>query len=618
MNFLQTILRTMFFWLDKTIYPLIGSIYNLFTSIAETTVIDQEIIKAFGGRIYALLGIFMLFKVSFSILNYIVNPDDMSDKNKGFSKLITNVLISLSLLVVTPMLFTEAYKLQSLILRDNAISNLILGSSGGVSSNAPATTNSVNAGREMGFQVFNAFYYLDEENYTECAGIYSGATKGNCANVFEENGEEMVQIIENSIRSKSVSLYLSFDLLHAKDSNDNFIMTYTPIVSTVCGVVICLILLSFCFDVAVRSIKLGFLQIVAPIPIISRIDPKSAKDGMFSKWVKSCTTTYLDLFIRLIAIYFAVFVIANINLTAKSNVTGEAMQSNGLVQVFIIIGALLFAKSLPQLLQDLTGMKMDGKFTINPMNKLRQTPILGAAGAMTAATVGGAITGGIAGAQAGLIGRGMLLGMSGARRDMKGKVNWLGDDKGKNLKSFSAGMQTGYKNITGKDFTVWSPWKQIGTKDGEEKVDNIKKHKYALQGEQAALDAQLQSLYDDYKVAVNSKDENKQSEIRANIEANRSKYGKLSKYISVLDDQTKDIKKLYNIDDSPKEDFEEAMAAASEYLKGSSTPVSSNPQPATPTTSNPQSSNQQNNGQPTHRVTVKPATAAKTNVQRKE
>ena len=104
----------------------------------------------------------------------------------------------------------------------------------------------------------------------------------------------------------------------------------------------------------------------------------------------------------------------------------------------------------------------------------------------------------------------------------------------------------------------------------------------------------------------------------AKIEANRSKYGKLSKYISVLDDQTKDIKKLYNIDDSPKEDFEEAMAAASEYLKGSSTPVSSNPQPAKPTTSNPQSSNQQNNGQPTHRVTVKPATAAKTNVQRKE
>ena len=103
MNFLQSILRTVFFWLDKIIYPLIGSIYNLFTSIAETTVIDQEIIKAFGGRIYALLGIFMLFKVSFSILNYIVNPDDMSDKNKGFSKLITNVLISLSLLVVTPM-----------------------------------------------------------------------------------------------------------------------------------------------------------------------------------------------------------------------------------------------------------------------------------------------------------------------------------------------------------------------------------------------------------------------------------------------------------------------------------------------------------------------------------
>lgn len=609
MNFLQTILRTVFFWLDTIVYPLIGSIYNLFASIAETTVIDQEIIKAFGGRIYALLGIFMLFKVSFSILNYIVNPDDMTDKNKGFSKLITNVLISLCLLVVTPMLFTEAYKLQSLILRDNAISSLILGSSGGVTSNSPTTTNSVNAGREMGFQVFNAFYYLDEENYTECAGIYSGAVKGNCANIFEENGEEMVQIIENSIRTKSVSLYLSFDLLHAKDSNDNFIMTYTPGISTICGVVVCLILLTFCFDVAVRSIKLGFLQIIAPIPIISRIDPKSAKDGMFSKWVKSCTTTYLDLFIRLIAIYFAVFVIANLNLTAKSNVTGEAMQTNGLVQVFIIIGALLFAKSLPQLLQDLTGMKMDGKFTINPMNKVRQTPLIGAAGAMGAATIGGAITGAIAGSQAGLVGRGLLQGASGARRDLKGKVNWLGDDKGKNLRSFSTGMQSGYKTITGKDFSVWSPWKQMGTGKGEDKVDNIKKHKYALQGEQAALDAQLQSLYDAYKTAVNSNNKDKQAEIRKEIETNRSQYGKLSKYIAVLDDQSKDIKKLYNIDDSPKEDFDEAMAAASEYMKGGSKTVSepSNPQPVQSPTSN-----QQNNGQPTHRVTVRPATRANT------
>ncbi len=585
MNFLQTILRTIFFWLDAIIYPLIGKVYNLFTNIAETTIIDQDIIKAFGGRIYALLGIFMLFKVSFSILNYIVNPDDFTDKNKGVSKLVSNVLISLSLLVITPMIFTEAYKLQSLILRDNAISNLIFGTVGGVSSNGTVnnSTSALDPGREMGFQTFKAFYYLDEENYTECSGIYSGTTKGNCANVFSENGTELVQIIENSVRSKSVPLYLSWDLLHAKDSNDNFVMTYTPIISTVCGVFIVLIFVTFCFDIAIRSVKLGFLQILAPIPIISRIDPKSSKDGMFDKWLKTCTTTYLDLFIRLISIYFAMFIISNVNLTAKSNVTGEVIQSNALVNVFIILGTLLFAKSLPQLIQDLLGIKLEGKFTINPMNKLRQTPLVGAAVTGTAALVGGAITGGIAGAQANHIGRGIFQGMMGAGRDIRGKISVMGDDKGKSPRAFSAGMQSGYKTITGKDFNVWSPWKQVGSSKGEGEIDQIKKSKYALQGQQAALDAQLQSLYDDYKTAPN---ENKREQIRKSIESNRSQYGKLSKYISVIDDQIKDVKRLYNVDDSPKADFEEAMAEASKYINRTQ-PV----QPNIPTASKPNVSN---------------------------
>lgn len=599
MNFLQTILRTVFFWIDSIIYPLIGKVYNLFTSIAETTIIDEDIIKAFGSRIYALLGIFMLFKVSFSILNYIVNPDDFTDKNKGATKLVGNVLISLTLLVVTPMLFTQAYKLQSLILRDNAISNLIFGTVGGVTS-----SSSLDPGREMGYQAFKAFYYLDEENYTECAGIYSGTAGGNCASIFSENGTELVQIIENTVRTKSVPLYLSWDLLHAKDSDDNFIMTYSPIISTLCGGFIVLILISFCFDIAVRSVKLGFLQILSPIPIISRIDPKSSKDGMFNKWLKTCTTTYLDLFIRLISIYFAMFIISNVNLSAKSNVTGEAIQPNALVSVFIILGTLLFAKSLPQLIQDLLGVKLDGKFTINPMSKLRQTPLVGAAVTGTAALAGGAISGGIAGAQAGHVGRGIFQGMMGAGRDIRGKISLMGDDKGKNPRAFSGGMQSGYKTITGKDFSVWSPWKQIGTSTGEDEIDNIKKRKYALQGEQANLDAQLQSLYDDYKTAPN---EARRDEIRKSIENNRSQYGKLSKYISVLDDQSKDIKRLYNIDDSPKEDFEEAMAEALKYMNKSY---------AQPSNSSNTVTNTQPSSQQTYKVPVKKVT--KTTGEKKE
>ena len=69
-----------------------------------------------------------------------------------------------------------------------------------------------------------------------------------------------------------------------------------------------LLLINFCMDVAVRSIKLAFLQLVAPIPIISYIDPKSGKDGLFKKWYDMCFKTYLSLFIRLLALYFAIYI----------------------------------------------------------------------------------------------------------------------------------------------------------------------------------------------------------------------------------------------------------------------------------------------------------------------
>ena len=71
--------------------------------------------------------------------------------------------------------------------------------------------------------------------------------------------------------------------------------------------------------------------------------------------------------------------------------------------------------------------------------------------------------------------------------------------------------------------------------------------------------AELQTLYDQLK---NTSDPDRRRSLTADIEANRSQYGKISKHISVIDDQIKDVKRLYHIDDSPQKDLEAAMAAA--------------------------------------------------------
>jgi len=306
-DWIVDILRLFFFFLDTIIYPLISVAYNLLMNIANTTVFTEDIIDLFASKVYALLGIFMLFKVSFSILTYIVNPDDFADKSKGFGKMISNIVITLILLVATPWIFSQAMDIQRIVLKDN-----ILGKVFSVSTVSNVSTD--DAGNTMSYETLLAFYHIDEDNDGYgCGGLEAGSLLNSnvntCQNYLGDSFDEFKNVLEISHATKNVNFYMDFDLLNKRTPNNDYVMSYQPLISTLAGGFICWILVMFCFDVAVRSVKLGFLRMIAPIPIISRIDPKKGMDT-FNKWVKSCTSTYLDLFIRLLAIYFAVFVIS--------------------------------------------------------------------------------------------------------------------------------------------------------------------------------------------------------------------------------------------------------------------------------------------------------------------
>ena len=163
-NWLIWAIRNIFFAIDRVIYSFIVTVYNLFVDIAETSIFTEEVIDLFASKVYALLGIFMLFKVSFSILSYIVNPDDFLDKTKGFSKMISNIIITLALLIATPWIFTQAMDIQRIILRDNIV--------GKIFSTADINDNIVtDPGSTMAYETFKAFYHLDTDTYPECKGL---------------------------------------------------------------------------------------------------------------------------------------------------------------------------------------------------------------------------------------------------------------------------------------------------------------------------------------------------------------------------------------------------------------------------------------------------------------
>ena len=114
----------------------------------------------------------------------------------------------------------------------------------------------------------------------------------------------------------------------------------------------------YCVDAGTRIVKLAFLQIIAPIPIIGYLAPK--KDGIFQKWTKQCITTYLDLFLRVGIIHFVLLVCqilgdAYHNGTLINSATMETTtpMMKTLIYIALVLGLLTFAKKAPQMLKDL-------------------------------------------------------------------------------------------------------------------------------------------------------------------------------------------------------------------------------------------------------------------------
>lgn len=450
MEFIIKTLRTLFFSLDKVIYGLIDDVYGLLLQLTRTSVFTEETIHQFAERIYALVGIFMLFKVTVSLVNYVLNPDDFTDKEKGLGSIVKHVILSLVMIVIVPYIFNEAFELQSIILEENTIMNLVFGSPSERNLNISNSSYAESAGQKIQFTIMYAFaqpnyddFFNDAEydlvdckhtyvedadgNYTfrktpvfdnvasedsnfiyalneSCWGVYDPNTdtyvedgeNGQLLGAFKsiDSGDVVYQNYAQGVAQQSFNMFFRQDVVLAKEADGpRYFVDYKMGISTAVGVGTLYLFLMFCIDIAVRSVKLGFLQMIAPIPILSYCDPKSGKDGMFKKWTSMCVKTYLDLFIRLFALYFGIYVITLIG-RFRDVATGEVV-SGWLVSIFMIIGILIFVKKLPDILKESLGLEGGTfkDFKLNPLKRIEED-----------ALGGKRLTGAVAGAKVGFMG----------------------------------------------------------------------------------------------------------------------------------------------------------------------------------------------------------------------
>ena len=96
-NVLNDLVRTVFTLLDRPAFWLLGVVYEIFFNVATAELFTNATIKNFYSRVQIILGVFMVFRLSITVLQIIVDPEKMNDKNEGFQAVVKRIVIGLLL-----------------------------------------------------------------------------------------------------------------------------------------------------------------------------------------------------------------------------------------------------------------------------------------------------------------------------------------------------------------------------------------------------------------------------------------------------------------------------------------------------------------------------------------
>lgn len=415
-------------WLDASVNMLASgiitflcfvasSVYDLILLLADIDIFSNDAISAMKDKIFSLIALFMVFKLAFSIIQYIVDPDKLTDSTSGAQKLLVRIVISLALLTVVDTAFEKAMEFQNVILQEGVLNKIIFGDASNDSSTSENSNTSIDESEKdekspsqfISYTLVSAFAdwndqaFEDKLNGGTCEtspfirvideykkAKIENLTSGKCYEAFvKEAGNNVVKEFKGYLETYDIGRAIS---KVARLKRNSEVMIKLNFLTPLFLIIFIVVLVIIAVNVAVRAVKLSALMIIAPLPIISYIDPKE-KDGLFKKWYKLVFKTYLDLFIQLASFYFAVFLITNIigqnALTGYSGTTYE-ITKHPLLYIFMIIGVFLFAMQLPKLISDLTGAKTDGiaKGIKTGMGLVGTTALAGIGG-----TVGGVVAG---------------------------------------------------------------------------------------------------------------------------------------------------------------------------------------------------------------------------------
>lgn len=446
---LSKVLDYIMLWINDFIYSIVSSLFKIFFAFVNLDILESfDALFYIMNRIFLLLGILMLFKLLFSFLTYLVSPDKLTDSSTGAGVVVKNIFITLILLVIfmpgddrNSIGFDLIYRAEDALIQDAFVERLILGVDEPNKNLNDTEDDKITKGDQMAYMMWISFFVtVDPEedvgnsDFKSQSCLQSDVDKG-----YESACEEVRNAVGASVLGSG-----SIDDLNA--FNRDQIKAHT-IISAVAGIFLIFMLVGYIIDIGIRAFKLVFLQIIAPIPIISYIDPNTKQN--LTNWAKTLASTFIDLFLRIALMLLAMVLFSNI--PSIMDTSTEAFSelrgiTYAIAYFMLVIAIFLFAKMIPKLLQDILGIQASGSSSFNPVKGFGRT-MVGAAGGLAAMGLGGIVGGALGAAHAGAGAGNRLKGFLGgsitgsARGAVTGAKSTKASDIMRNMKGTTTGVR---------------------------------------------------------------------------------------------------------------------------------------------------------------------------------
>ena len=405
------VLRTIGFDIDTLLVNVIARVYDYFLQVLNGDMFNEEVVNALLKNVYVFIGVIMFFRLMMLIIKYLINPDLVGDNKIGVNALVKRVIIGLMGILFIPTLFDLALDLQSHILQDNIIQQIIVPSD----MLDAVKEKQKDGGKYIGTYVLAGFISPGENA--------SSKTKTEYKNALADGDLSGLSTLKK----------------------DGFLVgeyeyDYFYLLSTFCLCYVLYIMIKYTLDVLSRFLRMLMYQMLAPIAMIEYMI-NGADDGVFKAWKTGILGTYFMLFVRVLALWFVIFVTVLMS-SDKNNmyVKGSLLASDDyLLRALIIMAVIGFMMDLPKLIGQVFGLDFEQEG--NAGGLLKQVGGMMKGAAMGALALGGAAVGGAIGTGKAAFGM-----TSAGKKWNKGKADLA--EKKPELMGLANSMKQGNRGLT--------------------------------------------------------------------------------------------------------------------------------------------------------------------------